>query len=219
VAPIASGRCILRASASVFRREIRRDMSANPAQPAAAAEPPPGTDFDYEAALAACARGDAAALQALYERESPRLLGMATRVLRRRDLAEDAVHDAFVQIWQKSSSFRPERGSARGWIYTVVRHRAISVMRALDHDQPLDQAALDEMPDAATLSGGLAAQVDSAALARCLEELDLPKRTCIALAYVDGYSHAQIAARLHAPLGTVKAWIRRALQALRDCLE
>ena len=74
------------------------------------------------------------------------------------------------------------------------------------------------MPDAASDLAGLTAQVDVEALARCMEELELPKRTCIALAYVDGYSHAQIAARLNAPLGTVKAWIRRALQALRQCL-
>jgi RNA polymerase sigma-70 factor (ECF subfamily) len=195
-------------------------MSANPARHLSAVEPVAGTNFDYEAALSACARGDAGALKAIYEREAPRLLGMATRVLRRRDLAEDAVHDAFVQIWQKSHSFDPERGSARGWIHTVVRHRAITVMRGLQRqEQPLDPAALEEMPDAASDLAGLAAQVDDAALARCLEELEPPKRTCIALAYVDGYSHAQIAARLGAPLGTVKAWIRRALLALRQCLE
>ena len=193
-------------------------MPANQASRLSATEPVAGAEFDYEAALSACARGDAAALRALYEREAPRLLGVATRVLRRRDLAEDAVHDAFVQIWQKSHSFDPERGSARGWIHTVVRHRAITVMRGLHHEHPLDPAALEEMPDAASDLAGLTAQVDVEALARCMGELELPKRTCIALAYVDGYSHAQIAARLNAPLGTVKAWIRRALQALRQCL-
>ena len=193
-------------------------MPANQASRLSATEPVAGAEFDYEAALSACARGDAAALRALYEREAPRLLGVATRVLRRRDLAEDAVHDAFVQIWQKSHSFDPERGSARGWIHTVVRHRAITVMRGLHHEHPLDPAALEEMPDAASDLAGLTAQVDAEALARCLEALDLPRRTCIALAYVDGYSHAQIAARLNAPLGTVKAWIRRALHALRQCL-
>jgi RNA polymerase sigma-70 factor (ECF subfamily) len=183
------------------------------------ADPEPPVAFDYEAALAACARGDAGALRALYEREAPRLLGVAIRILRRRDLAEDVVHDSFVQIWQKSYQFDAARGSARGWIYTLVRRRALNATRTLGRELHLDDAALADIPDAASDLAGLMAQVDNDALARCLEELDLPKRSCIALAYVDGYSHAQIAARLDAPLGTVKAWIRRALDELRKCLE
>jgi RNA polymerase sigma-70 factor (ECF subfamily) len=194
-------------------------MAAVPPSNAPGADPDQRAAFDYDAALAACARGDAGALRALYEREAPRLLGVAMRILRRRDLAEDVVHDSFVQIWQKAYQFDAARGSGRGWLYTLVRHRAINVTRALGREMHLDDSALEELPDAASDLAGLMAQIDSDALARCMEELDVPKRSCIALAYVDGYSHAQIAARLDAPLGTVKAWIRRALETLRKCLE
>ena len=182
-------------------------------------EPSATVGFDYESALLACARGDRAALRSIYEWEAPRLLGLAMRILRRRDLAEDAVHDSFLQIWEKSGSFDPGRGSARGWIYTVVRHRAINMVRDRGRDDPLDDAQLNELPaegsDPVALTAALS---DAAALARCLEQLDLPKRTSIILAYVEGCSHAEIAARLKVPLGTAKAWVRRGLQALRGCL-
>lgn len=182
-------------------------------------EPSAIVEFDCDSALVACARGDRAALRSIYESEAPRLLGLAMRILRRRDLAEDALHDAFVLIWEKSGSFDPHRGSARGWIYTVVRHRAINIIRERKHDAPLDDAHLDDLPaeegDPLALTAALA---DNTALAQCLEQLDPPKRASIVLAYCEGCSHAEIAARLKVPLGTAKAWVRRGLQALRGCL-
>ena len=69
--------------------------------------------FDYEAAVVACAQGDRAALSGIYDREASRLLGVAARIVRRRDVADEVVHDAFLQIWQKAGSFDPARGSAR----------------------------------------------------------------------------------------------------------
>jgi RNA polymerase sigma factor (sigma-70 family) len=185
----------------------------------AMSEPSATVDFDCDSALLACARGERGALRTIYEEEAPRLLGLAMRILRRRDLAEDAVHDAFVKIWEKAGTFDPRRGSGRGWIYTVVRHQAINMIRERRHDAPLNEAQLEELPaeggDPFDLTATLA---DSSALARCLEQLDPPKRASIVLAYVEGCSHAEIAARLKVPLGTAKAWIRRGLQALRGCL-
>ena len=71
-------------------------------------------DFDFEAALAACVRGERSALHRIYQLEGGRLLGVALRIVRRRDIAEDVLHDAFVRIWDKAASFDPSRGSARG---------------------------------------------------------------------------------------------------------
>ena len=85
--------------------------------------------FDYEAAVEACARGERYALRSLYQREARWLLAVAQRIVRDRELARDVVQDAFLQIWQRASSFRRELGSGRGWIYTVVRHRALDVAR------------------------------------------------------------------------------------------
>src|SRR4249920_1264588 len=87
-------------------------------------------DFDYEAAPIACARGDRAALRTIYERERRWLMAVALRITHRRELAEEVLHDAFVQIWQKAATFDAGLGSARGWIYTVVRHRALNAVRS-----------------------------------------------------------------------------------------
>lgn len=180
-------------------------------------------DFDYEAQLLACARGDAAALQRLYRREAARLLGVAMRIVRRRDLAEDVLHDAFVKVWERAGTFDPSRGSGRGWLYSVVRHGALNRIRdgareVLDDDLvscTAEQQGADEVPDPyAQIS--FASETDR--LDHCLQRLEAAKRSCIVLAYVEGCSHSEIAARLKSPLGSVKAWIRRGLQSLRECM-
>lgn len=174
--------------------------------------PPPHPDFDYESSVEACARGDATALQALYMRESRWLLGVAQRIVRDRDAAHDVLQDAFVQIWQRAGTFDRALGSARGWIYTVVRHKALDASRRAQRELPagdlLEQLSAHAAPEA----------VDTDALSRCLDALDAPKRDCIVSAFVEGLTHEQIAARLTAPLGSVKSWIRRGLLSLRDCL-
>lgn len=178
------------------------------------------SQFDYESALAACARGDQAALRAIYEREAPRLLGVALRVLHRRELAAEVVHDAFVQIWRKAGTFNPAFGSGRGWIYCVVRHRALTVLRDHSRDAELDDEEAAQVPadDSTDPLRQAALLSDATALQRCLERLDEHKRASIVLAYVEGMTAQQIAARLESPLGTVKSWIRRGLQALRECM-
>lgn len=175
--------------------------------------------FDYEAALLACARGDRAALRDIYDREASRLLGVAARILRRRDLADEVLHDAFMQIWQKAGSFDPARGSGRTWIYSVVRHRAINALRRSGRETGADDSVFADIADPAEGPlDALSRLRDAAALRKCLDQLDDAKRGAILLAYVDGYSHSQIAARLAVPLGTIKAWIRRGLIALKGCL-
>ncbi|MFJ4586501.1 sigma-70 family RNA polymerase sigma factor [Pseudomonas moraviensis] len=167
--------------------------------------------FDYEARLQACARGERSALRDLYVQEGPRLLGVAKRLVRDTALAEDIVHEAFIKIWNGASGFDPARGSARGWMYSVTRHLALNQLRRQSRETPFSEeheaAAPDELVD-----------VHSARIHRCLEQLEPQRRSCILHAYVDGYSHAQISARLDTPLGTVKAWIKRSLNALRECM-
>lgn len=176
------------------------------------------SDFDYEAALAACARGERAALGWLYEHEARWLMGVALRIVRRRELADEVLHDAFVQIWQKAASYDPSLGSARGWIYTVVRHRALDALRRSWRESTTLDTAPDRADDAPGPLDSLVLSNDSQALHRCLQLLDEKKRACILLAYIDGYTQTQIASRLACPLGTVKAWVRRALLALKECL-
>ncbi|UXH38146.1 sigma-70 family RNA polymerase sigma factor [Pseudomonas promysalinigenes] len=178
----------------------------------------PVTPFDFGRCLQACAQGDRRALQALYDHEGARLLGVARRIARDNATAEDIVHDAFIRIWTRAGSFDPARGTAQGWIYSIVRHLALNAIRDSRRETVLDDGAVD-------ISSGLHNGLDdidlwsgSAKIYRCLEQLQPAPQRCILHAYVDGCSHAEIAALLGAPLGTVKAWIKRSLQALRECL-
>lgn len=174
-------------------------------------------DFDHEAALEACARGERFALRALYDREAAWLMAVVLRIVRDHELAQDVLQDAFLQIWQKAGTFRRELGSGRGWVYTVVRHRALDEVRRVrpevnvgDNYQALAEAL--PTPEREDLPH------DEAALAHCLSLLDDPKRQCVIDAFVEGHTHEQIASRLSKPVGTVKSWIRRGLIALKECL-
>ena len=179
--------------------------------------PPPTPAFDHEAALAACARGDRGALKRLYDAEARQMLGVALRIVRQRHLAEDVVQDAFIKVWEKAGSFDPQRGSARGWVYSVVRNRALNEVRDNGPQITLDEAALEAI-DLRNAQQAGTPTAELGPLQDCLEQLDAPKRSSILLAYVDGCTHAEIAQRLATPLGTVKAWIRRGLQSLRECM-
>lgn len=180
--------------------------------------------FDYEAALGACARGDEQALRCIYDEESKRMLGIALRIVRQRQLAEDVLHDAFLSIWSKARSFDPTRGSARGWIYSIVRHQALDVIRSGAREVSVSEEALDaieteaSMHNAAQMADAFELRVNLGRLHDCLTQLDVAKRNSILYAYLDGCSHSEIAERLKSPLGTVKAWIKRGLSALRECM-
>lgn len=175
-------------------------------------------DFDHAAALAGCARGDGTALRALYDREAPSMIGVAFRIVRRRDLAEEVVHDAFLQIWRKAGQFDPLLGSGRTWIYAIVRNRALNVIRDRSREDLVEAGELEALADQDDHEDLLSRLPERDALRLCLDRLDRPRRASIVLAYVGGFSHGEIAGRLGVPLGTVKAWIRRSLIVLRECL-
>ncbi len=170
-------------------------------------------------ALRRCAAGDKAALRAIYDLEAPRMLGVAIRLLRRRALAEEAVHDTFVQVWQRASTFDASRGDARSWLYAVLRNRALNILRGetrtdlVEDFEPMGLVSDDESPEALTLRLS-----DAGALKRCLERLEPTRKQAILLAYVHGLSHGELAGRLGVPLGTMKSWIRRSLLVLRECM-
>lgn len=184
----------------------------------------PAPEFNYEAALEACAAGDNAALRRLYDHEGARLLGVAQRIVRDAALAEDIVHDAFIKIWTRAASFDPQCGSGRGWLYTITRHLALNAVRDNSREVTVDDdtaVALDahaSMENWRDVTDAFVWSAIAGHVQRCLEQLEPVRRNCILHAYVDGLSHSEIAQRLDAPLGTVKAWIKRSLGALRECM-
>jgi RNA polymerase sigma-70 factor (ECF subfamily) len=196
----------------------------------ASAEPTPPADVRAQneadaALLLEVARGDRDALARLYDRFSRPLHAVAFRILRDATEAEDVVHDIFISVWQKASTFEPSRCSALGWAVALTRNRAIDRLRTrrrrselLDASEPSD-LGYDETPsETKTSSGELWLKEKATAVRRAVTELSTEQRQALELAFFSGLTQQEIAARLKEPLGTVKARIRRGLLKLRDLL-
>ena len=107
----------------------------------------PAQEFDYADALARCARGEHAALQQLYQQEGAKLLGVVLRIVKDRGMAEDIVHDACLNIWQRADSFDPQKGAARTWIFSIARHLALNAIRGRDREVSVDLDDPHELDD------------------------------------------------------------------------
>ena len=164
-------------------------------------------------------RRERAAFAALYDRTAPQLFGIALRILRQREEAEDVLQEAFVAVWDRAASFDPGRGSVMTWLVTVLRHRAIDRRRRRAHleDRLGSEEDLLALTAAATDASDRGASL--AALQKGLGELDEQPRRAVLLAYAYGYTHEELAGRLTTPIGTVKSWVRRSLERLKRCLD
>lgn len=166
------------------------------------------------------ALGDQRAFEDLYQQTSPRLMGVALALLRRRDLAEDVLQEAYVKVWHAAGSYRPELGSVGTWLATIVRRSAIDRLRRQKSEgQTLPDPDWDLLEDDGP--GPLERMLeddDARRLARCLEHLDERQRESVRLAFFHGLTHSELAEKMSAPLGTVKAWVRRGLEKLKGCL-
>ena len=173
--------------------------------------------------------GSAEAFERLYRLCAPLLLGVAQRVVGRREVAEEVLHDALASIWRKSESFDPLANQPVAWMVAIVRNRAIDVRTSHDVSR-VDSyhATLDNDPDGALdrlfeWGPGPDESEDrrraAAWLRGCLEKLQAVERQALVLAYEHGLSHGDLAIHLSKPLGTVKTWVRRGMESLRDCIE
>lgn len=168
------------------------------------------------------ARGDQSAFHRLYELTSGRLYAVALRLMRRTDLADEVMQEAYVRIWHNAGEYISDRGTVSTWMVSILRYRAIDRLRKLKREQIMEDA--DDYVDQLTDDGmGPLQYIDAAAdkkmLHGCLEELVETQKHSIALAFFDGLTHEQLSKHLNAPLGTVKSWIRRGLMLLRQCLD
>ncbi len=169
-----------------------------------------------EILLQRCAEGDRAAFRALYDRHSSRLYAVALRITRHANLASDTVQEAFIQIWQNARAFNAERGSPEAWMIGLTRYRALDLVRRAGPALiPLeDEQGAEKLDDLSPLEDA----ADGRALRQCLDRLDPNRRRLVVLAFVEGFSHAELAAQFVIPLGTIKSTIRRSLAALKECL-
>jgi RNA polymerase sigma-70 factor, ECF subfamily len=164
------------------------------------------------------ARRDRAAFATLYTRTSAQLFGIALRITRSREAAEDVLQDSFVAVWERAGDYDPVRGSAMGWLVTIVRHCAIDQLRR-SNARPQSRSAPEEALLALVSPDSADSRAELRALQRCLGELDEAPRHAVLLAYCYGLSRDELAARLAVPVGTVKSWLRRSLERLKRCLE
>lgn len=177
-------------------------------------------EFDIGTAIAGCAAGDRDALRRICEVEGPRMLGIALRLLKNRGQAEEAVQDALLLLWRHAPSFDPDKGGGDAWLYAILRHRALDVLRGEDrHESGGHSGAAEETPDAGAAADEIVARLPAgAALRYCLESLEPQRRSAIVLAFARGLSHGELASQLGMPPGAMKSWLRRSLIALRECM-
>jgi RNA polymerase sigma-70 factor (ECF subfamily) len=163
--------------------------------------------------LQRCAARDSAAFKALYDKTSPILFARLLRMLRRRSVAEEALQDVYVRIWERAAQFEVHRGRALAWMVTIARYGAIDLMRR-ERMTLVGDDALDDIPDeSAPDNTEKPNNFDF-----CIGQLNDNTRKCLTLAFVEGRSHDEIARLTVNPLGSVKSWIRRGLLSLKECL-
>ena len=171
--------------------------------------------------LRAVARRDEGAFAALYDQYSSILFGLLLRILRSRPEAEDVLQEVFLQVWQQAASFDPARGRPFTWLVTLARSRAIDRLRALDSRSRTAQGAAKEVAPGAepARTDDLALNTEYRELVEgALAELPEEQRRALVLAYLDGMSQSEIAAKTGQPLGTVKTRTRAGLMKLNELL-
>ena len=169
--------------------------------------------------LAAVAKGDQAAFERLYVATRAKLYGVALRILRRSDLANEVVQDAYLKVWSSAGQFDPALSSPITWMVAIARNRAIDLVRRKT------ETSLEEEPEAmmaaAESSDPLASRAMTEELKRllaCMGRLDEERRRLVLLAYYSGLSRDQLAAEFGHPVNTIKTWLRRSLLEIRECL-
>ena len=171
--------------------------------------------------LLAVGQSDRRAFARLYKLSAPTLFAIAVRLLRRRELAEEVMQEAYVAIWRKAGQYQLGRGQPMAWMIAIVRNRAIDRLRRQARE-PNVAANLDDLTEFLPNENRGAADPTSAvgaSLRECLDRLKESQQRAILLAYYHGLTHEELAKRLDAPLGTVKSTVRRGLLRLKECLE
>jgi RNA polymerase sigma-70 factor (ECF subfamily) len=182
------------------------------------------TNEDLARWLARVALRDRSAFEQVYRATCAHLLGVAFRILNQRERAEEVLQEAFMNVWHNAGAFNATVASPMTWLINIVRNKAIDALRSGKTERNstvvLDDDAMNVAADAAQQPQHLLeASLARLKIGSCMAELSASQRQALALAYYRGMVHTEIAEAIGAPLGTVKAWVRRGLDRLKTCLE
>jgi RNA polymerase sigma-70 factor, ECF subfamily len=164
---------------------------------------------------------DADALALLYDRHSPRLLGLAQRILGDTGEAEEVLQEVFLHVWKAAATFDASRGPVLAWLLVATRSRSIDRLRSR---RPARSAGVRSLEEASEMASREDLEADAAGReweARCraaIGQLPEEQRHALELAYFEGLTHQEIAQRTATPLGTVKTRVRLGLMKLRECI-
>jgi RNA polymerase sigma-70 factor, ECF subfamily len=177
------------------------------------------TPAELSSLLASVARRDEAAFERLYEATSAKLFGVVLRILKRQDLAEEVIQDAYVKIWNSAGQFNPSLSSPITWMVSIARNRAIDIVRKRSEisieEEPAAMDVASDMPDP------LARKDMTEELQRifdCVGKLEPQRQRLVLLAYYNGWSREQLSRKFDTPLNTIKTWLRRSMVEIRECL-
>lgn len=178
---------------------------------------PAGGD-DVGVLLGAVARGDATSFAQLYDVVSAQVFGLARRVIRDPERAEDIAQEVFLEVWRKAATFDRSRGTAKTWILTITHRRAVDAVRRAETSRKYEaQVITDEVDDKAP-GEALLEREERDTVRDCLGTLTDLQQESIRLAYYQGYTYNQVATLLEKPLPTIKTRMRDGLIRLRDCM-
>lgn len=181
-------------------------------------------DEELVTLIARCAINDQSALQLLVTRLSPYLNAVAFRILKSEDLSNDVLQEAFLQIWTNAASYRADKSKPLTWITSIVRYRALDRLdrekkhqdrvQANEDEDPFDRIEGEENPES-----DVQGEQERSLIESCMEGLNEKVGLAIKLAYIEGYSRDEIAEQFQTNANTVKSWLRRGAERLKQCLE
>ena len=169
--------------------------------------------------LAAVAKGDEAAFERLYLATRAKLYGVTVRILRRAELADEVVQETYVKVWRNAGEYNPRLASPITWMVAIARNGALDLLRKKTEVSIEDEPHAIEV--AANQRDPLAQREMTEELRRllaCMGGLKEEHRRALLLAYYNGWSREQLAAKFGKPVNTIKTWLRRSLIQVRECL-
>jgi RNA polymerase sigma factor (sigma-70 family) len=169
--------------------------------------------------IALVARGDRDAFAELYDRYGKTAYGLAFRVTRDAQLAEEVVQEAFLTVWRQASRFDARRAKPSTWLLSIAHHKAVDIVRREQVRRTEPSEGLEEAPDSTNVPHEAWLGLQHVQVREALASLPDPQREVIELSYFEGYSQSELAVRLGQPLGTIKSRTHAALTRLRAQLE